>query len=75
MLFVVPPGLPLEFTGRQVLLQAAWLVVEGKEQGFTVQLLEERRVVKDGQLLSGIGCRHRSWIVLHAQWHGGPHRI
>ena len=75
MLFVVPPGLPLQLPRREVLLQAARLIVEGEEQGLTVQLLKQGRVVQDGQLLGGVGGRHRRRVVFHAQRHGRPDRI
>lgn len=65
MLLVVAPGLPLQLAGCQVLLQAARLVVEGEEQGLTVQLLKQGRVVQDGQLLGGVGSWHGCRIMFH----------
>ena len=40
VVLVVSPTLALEFTCRQVLLEAARLVVEAEKEGFWIQLLE-----------------------------------
>lgn len=48
MLLVEAPRLPLELARRQVLLEAAGLVVEDEEQRLGIQLLVEGGRVKDG---------------------------
>ena len=40
MLFVIPPGLPLQLPGSQILLVSARHVVKRKEEGLRVQLLK-----------------------------------
>ena len=40
MLFVIPPGLPLQLSGSQILLVSARHVVKRKEEGLRVQLLK-----------------------------------
>lgn len=51
MLLVEAPRLPLELACRQVLLQAAWLVVEDEEQRLGIELLIQGGRVKDGRPL------------------------
>ena len=55
VLFVIPPGLPLELPSCQVLLVGARHVVEGEEERFCIQLLKEGRVVQHGQLHLRVG--------------------
>lgn len=51
MLLVVAPALALELPRRQVLLEAARLVVEAEEKRLRIQLLEQLRVAQQRQLL------------------------
>jgi hypothetical protein len=53
VLLVEPPRVVLQALGRQELLVAALLEVEGQEERVQGQLVEERRVVREGQRLAG----------------------
>ena len=72
MLLVIPPGLPFELPSCQVLLMCARHVVESKEEGFCVQLLEEGRVVQHRQLNLGIGSGDPPRWQTHAHGIVGP---
>ena len=61
MLFVVPPGLPLELSGCQVLLVSTRHVVESKEEGLRVQLLKQGGVVQHRQLHLRVGSWNTCW--------------
>jgi len=61
MLFVIPPGLPLQLSGSQVLLVSTRHVVEGKEEGLRVQLLKQGRVVQHRQLHLRVGSWNTCW--------------
>lgn len=55
VLLVVAPGLALELPSSQILLVRPRLVVEGVEKGLRLQLLEQLRVLQDGNLAVWIG--------------------
>jgi len=54
VLDVEPPGLLLKFLRRQILLVGPGEVVEDVEQGFNIELREDRRVREGGMGLLGI---------------------
>lgn len=69
---MVAPGLPFELLGRQVLLVAPRLVVEGKEEGLGVQLGICGRVIQRGVLGGRVAGRHAPGELAHAGRHMLP---
>lgn len=54
---MVPPRLPLQFAGGEVLLVCPLLIVEDEEQRVRVELLEQVRLLECRRRLAREGCR------------------